>query len=55
MQRRVERAKELLLAGDLQIAHIALACGFTDQSHLNRVFTRFEGCGPGRWRRLRRH
>lgn len=55
MQRRVERAKALLSAGDLDIAQIALVCGFTDQSHLNKVFARFEGCGPGRWRRLRRH
>jgi AraC-like DNA-binding protein len=55
MNRRVERAKELLLAGDLEIAHIALVCGFTDQSHLNKVFARFEGYGPGRWRRMRRH
>ncbi len=55
MRRRIERAKELLLADILEIAQIALVCGFTDQSHLNKVFTRFEGYSPGRWRRLRRH
>jgi AraC-like DNA-binding protein len=54
LKMRVERAKALLLAGDLNIAEIALACGFFDQSHLNRVFTRFENCGPGRWRRIHR-
>lgn len=38
MKRRVERAKHLLVAGELELAHIALACGFVDQSHFNRVF-----------------
>jgi AraC-like DNA-binding protein len=55
MKRRVERAKHLLATGELELAQIALACGFVDQSHLNRVFTRFEDCAPGRWRWLRRH
>jgi AraC family transcriptional regulator len=55
MKRRVERAKHLLVTGELELAQIALTCGFVDQSHLNRVFARFEGCGPGRWRWLRRH
>lgn len=51
LRRRVERARELLLAGDLDLAGIAVTCGFVDQSHLSRVFTRFEGESPGRWRR----
>lgn len=55
MKRRVERAKHLLVGGELELAQIASICGFVDQSHLNRVFTRFEGCAPGRWRWLRRH
>jgi AraC family transcriptional regulator len=53
MKRRVERAKELLLVGKLGLADIAAVCGFFDQSHLNRVFVRFEGCTPGKWRRQR--
>jgi AraC-like DNA-binding protein len=53
LRRRVERAKELLSDGALPLAQVALACGFVDQSHLNRVFTRTEGHSPGRWRRLR--
>jgi AraC-like DNA-binding protein len=52
-QRRIERAKDLLRGGDLDLAEIALACGFVDQSHLTRTFTRYEGQGPGKWRRLR--
>jgi AraC family transcriptional regulator len=54
-RRRVERAKELLLEGSLNLAEIALACGFVDQSHLSRVFTRYEGHTPGKWRRVRRN
>jgi AraC family transcriptional regulator len=54
MKRRVERAKELLLVGKLALAEIAAVCGFFDQSHFNRVFTRFEGCAPGKRRRQRR-
>jgi AraC family transcriptional regulator len=53
-RRRVERAKVLLLEGSLDLAEIALACGFVDQSHLSRVFTRYERHTPGKWRRLRR-
>jgi AraC family transcriptional regulator len=43
----------LLLIGKLGLADIAAVCGFFDQSHLNRVFARFEGCTPGKWRRQR--
>jgi AraC-like DNA-binding protein len=52
--RRVERAKELLQEPDLELADIAQACGFVDQSHFTRVFSRSEGYSPGRWRRLHR-
>lgn len=34
-----------------QLAEIALDCGFADQSHFTRVFTREEGTSPGSWRR----
>ncbi len=51
--RRIERAKGLLLA-DGELSQIALACGFVDQSHLNRAFTRLEGQSLGRWRREHR-
>jgi AraC family transcriptional regulator len=53
MSRRIERAKKFLLEGDLELAQIALACGFVDQSHLTRNFTRHEGYSPGKWRWLR--
>jgi HD-GYP domain-containing protein (c-di-GMP phosphodiesterase class II) len=44
---RVERAKSLLLQGDLTLAEVAHAVGFADQSHLNRHFKRLMGISPG--------
>ena len=43
---RVERAKELLLQGEMAIAEIATQVGFYDQSHLNRHFKRIVGVSP---------
>jgi AraC family transcriptional regulator len=55
MRRRIERAKELLLEGELDLVQVALNSGFYDQSHFTRTFGRSEGHSPGRWRRLRRN
>lgn len=43
---RVERAKKLLLQGNLAIAQIAYIVGFSHQSHLNRHFKRLVGVTP---------
>lgn len=51
MATRVERAKRLMQDASLRLSDIALAVGFCDQSHFNRVFTRFSACTPGEWRR----
>lgn len=48
-QLRVRRAKELLRTG-LPIVEVALACGFSDQSHLTRVFRRWVGVTPAGFR-----
>ena len=53
--RRVERAKQMLTTTREQLTDIALACGFTDQSHFNRTFSRMVGTSPGRWRRVIAH
>jgi AraC-like DNA-binding protein len=45
-QARVELACELLLNSDRSIADIAQACGFYDQSHLTKVFSRSRGVTP---------
>jgi AraC family transcriptional regulator len=52
IRKRVERARDLLLGGRLGLADIAVTCGFVDQSHFTRVFSRFEGQSPGKWRRV---
>ncbi|MBS0376881.1 MAG: helix-turn-helix transcriptional regulator [Proteobacteria bacterium] len=54
LQRRIERARSLLLRGQLTLSEVALAAGFADQSHFTRMFTREVGCAPGAWRRRQR-
>jgi AraC-like DNA-binding protein len=49
MQRRLSRARRLILAGR-PLIDIASACGFFDQSHLNRCFVRQFGVTPRRYR-----
>jgi AraC-like DNA-binding protein len=49
--RRVERAKLMMTSTRERLTGIALACGFADQSHLNRHFRRVVGTSPGLWRR----
>lgn len=49
---RVETAKRLLGGGSMPLAEIAYACGFADQSHFTRVFTKHTGVTPGYWRRM---
>jgi AraC family transcriptional regulator len=51
LQRRLARAKELLIATDLPIVEIALATGFSSQSHLASAFRRLTGITPGEYRR----
>jgi len=50
---RVERAARLLVETADPIAEIAVAAGFADQSHLNRVFKRSMGCTPASFRARR--
>jgi AraC family transcriptional regulator len=46
IRQRVERAKLLLKGGKMEIREVAIACGFTHQSHLNRHFKRLMGITP---------
>lgn len=43
---RIERAKQLLLRGDLTLVEVALAVGFASQGHLNYHFKRLVGITP---------
>jgi AraC-like DNA-binding protein len=51
VQRRVERAEELLRTTNFSLSEIAVASGFTDQSHFTRHFRRIIGISPGLARR----
>ena len=53
LERRVARAQHLMLASDCRLCDVALACGFTDQAHLSRIFRRLVGTAPYAWRRAR--
>jgi AraC family transcriptional regulator len=52
IQRRIERAKDLLMQNKLSIAEIALATGFSHQSHLARHVRRSAGLSPRAMKRL---
>jgi AraC family transcriptional regulator len=52
LRRRIENAMRLLRNQQLSLPEVALACGFSDQSHFTRVFTKLSGKSPGAWRRL---
>jgi AraC-like DNA-binding protein len=51
IERRVDRARDLMTNSRLPLADIAIQCGFADQSALNRSFKRIHGVTPGTWRR----
>lgn len=45
-QRRLERARTLLAAGDLQVGEVAFQCGFENLSHFSRTFKEVHGVAP---------
>ena len=51
---RIERAAQQLGAGDRPLAVVALAAGFSDQSHFCNVFRRLTGMSPSAYRRAAR-
>lgn len=51
IERRIERAQELLRDRELSLAHVAAAVGFSSQSHLTTNFQRVTGTTPARFRR----
>lgn len=44
---RIQFASEILLDPDASLADVAIAAGFTDQSHFTRVFKQVTGLTPG--------
>jgi AraC-like DNA-binding protein len=51
LEQRIERARHLLKHTDTSLSEIAIACGFSDQSHFTRTFSQLVGVPPGTWRR----
>ena len=51
VQRRIERAQELLIETYDSLADIADQAGFSDQAAFTRTFHQIVGVSPGRWRR----
>jgi AraC family transcriptional regulator len=51
IEQRVELSKEKLRDDGLSLSDVAAECGFSDQSHLTRIFRQAVGVSPGAWRR----
>jgi len=54
MKLRIERAREILVAGDARIIDVALDLGFSNASHFSRAFARRYGVAPAAFRQLAR-
>jgi AraC-like DNA-binding protein len=50
-QSKLQRALPLVLHSPLSLAEIAYICGFSDQSHFNRVFKSYFHQSPGNFRK----
>jgi AraC-like DNA-binding protein len=55
IQARVVVAKDLLSEHLLSIKEVAKACGFVDQSHFTKVFSKEVGATPAQWRGRQLH
>jgi AraC family transcriptional regulator len=54
IQRRIERAQELLLSSQLPLVEVAFEVGFKSQAHFTTVFARSVGEPPNVWRQRNR-
>ncbi len=50
IRQRVELAKMLLSRTNARVLDVVSRCGFADQSHLTRVFKKYVGVTPGKYR-----
>ena len=48
---RVEHSKTLLLSGDISVGDVCAAVGFEDQSYFIKVFRKYTGVTPGKYRK----
>lgn len=52
MQQRIERAKQLLRQSELTVTHVAIECGFANQSHFAKYFREHTGVSPRQFRKM---
>lgn len=52
IQQRIERAKQLLKRPELTVTHVAIECGFANQSHLAKQFRQHTGLTPKQFRKI---
>lgn len=52
IMRRLEKSRSMMTVNGANLAEIAIACGFADQSHFTRHFKSSYGMTPGRWLQL---
>jgi AraC family transcriptional regulator len=52
IDRRIERAQQMMLTTKEPLSQISFACGFGDQAHLSNLFRRRTGFTPNTWRRV---
>lgn len=50
LARRIARARAMLKSSEIELAHVALACGFSSQTHFTTAFRQMLGVTPGRYR-----
>ena len=53
MERRIERAKQLLTDAQLPLVEVSLRTGFKNQSHFTTLFRKFTNVTPRAWRELK--
>ncbi|WP_321839727.1 helix-turn-helix domain-containing protein [Paraburkholderia bannensis] len=51
LAQRIAQAQGMLAHSTLTLVEIANACGFSDQTHFTRMFSKAVGTSPGAWRR----
>jgi AraC family transcriptional regulator len=51
LRRRIERAKQLIATAEMPLAEVAIACGFSSQSHLTQRFRALSGMTPRQYTR----
>lgn len=54
LQKRLERAKQMLRDQRLPLVKVAFEAGFTSQSYFSALFRKLTGTTPGRWREQNR-